>query len=36
MDPTFEFERRRNVPVKYNREKWTKIGKFIGVLINTV
>ena len=22
MDPSFEFEKRRNVPVKYNRELW--------------
>ncbi|KAF2351735.1 Ribosomal protein L24e-related, partial [Trinorchestia longiramus] len=24
-DPTFEFERKRNVPVKYNREKWATV-----------
>ncbi|OXU21378.1 probable ribosome biogenesis protein RLP24 [Nasonia vitripennis] len=24
IDPTFEFEKRRNTPVKYNRELWTK------------
>ncbi|XP_046819601.1 probable ribosome biogenesis protein RLP24 [Vespa velutina] len=24
IDPSFEFEKRRNVPVKYNRELWTK------------
>ncbi|XP_032685339.1 probable ribosome biogenesis protein RLP24 [Odontomachus brunneus] len=24
VDPSFEFEKRRNVPVKYNRELWTK------------
>lgn len=24
MDPSFEFEKRRNVPVKYNRELWSK------------
>ncbi|XP_077290376.1 ribosomal protein L24-like [Arctopsyche grandis] len=24
VDPTFEFEKRRNVPVKYNREIWNK------------
>ena len=24
MDPTFEFEKRRNVPVKYDRELWQK------------
>ncbi|KAF3429842.1 hypothetical protein E2986_05521 [Frieseomelitta varia] len=23
VDPSFEFEKRRNVPVKYNRELWT-------------
>ncbi|CAD7092436.1 unnamed protein product [Hermetia illucens] len=24
IDPSFEFEKRRNMPVKYNREIWTK------------
>ncbi|XP_057658087.1 probable ribosome biogenesis protein RLP24 [Diorhabda carinulata] len=24
IDPSFEFEKRRNVPVKYNRETWSK------------
>ncbi|XP_063706571.1 probable ribosome biogenesis protein RLP24 [Culicoides brevitarsis] len=24
VDPSFEFEKRRNVPVKYSRELWTK------------
>lgn len=24
IDPAFEFEKRRHVPVKYNRELWTK------------
>lgn len=24
IDPSFEFEKRRNVPLKYNRELWTK------------
>jgi len=24
VDPSFEFEKRRNVPVKYDRELWTK------------
>ncbi|KAJ8669122.1 hypothetical protein QAD02_000381 [Eretmocerus hayati] len=24
VDPTFEFEKRRNVPLKYNRELWSK------------
>jgi len=24
VDPTFEFEKRRNVPVKYDRELWNK------------
>jgi len=24
VDPSFEFEKRRNVPVKYERELWTK------------
>ncbi|KAI4460002.1 60s ribosomal protein l24 [Holotrichia oblita] len=24
IDPSFEFEKRRNVPVKYDRETWTK------------
>jgi len=26
VDPSFEFEKRRNVPVKYNRELWSKTG----------
>ena len=26
VDPSFEFEKRRNVPVKYNRELWTQTG----------
>ncbi|XP_008543989.1 probable ribosome biogenesis protein RLP24 [Microplitis demolitor] len=25
VDPSFEFEKRRNIPVKYNREMWTKV-----------
>ncbi|XP_050454771.1 probable ribosome biogenesis protein RLP24 [Cataglyphis hispanica] len=24
VDPSFEFEKRRNIPLKYNRELWTK------------
>nr|CAI5819241.1 unnamed protein product [Callosobruchus analis] len=24
IDPSFEFEKRRNVPIKYDREMWTK------------
>jgi len=24
VDPAFEFEKRRNVPIKYNRELWSK------------
>ena len=24
VDPSFEFEKRRNVPVKYDRELWTQ------------
>ncbi|KAL0106763.1 hypothetical protein PUN28_015365 [Cardiocondyla obscurior] len=24
VDPSFEFEKRRNIPVKYNRELWSK------------
>ncbi len=27
VDPTFEFEKRRNEPVKYNRELWKQTGK---------
>ncbi|XP_060572219.1 probable ribosome biogenesis protein RLP24 [Ruditapes philippinarum] len=27
VDPSFEFEKRRNVPVKYNRELWTNTVK---------
>lgn len=26
VDPAFEFEKRRNVPVVYNRATWTKTG----------
>lgn len=24
VDPSFEFEKRRNIPIKYNREIWNK------------
>lgn len=24
IDPSFEFEKRRNIPVKYDRQLWTK------------
>ncbi len=24
MDPSFEFEKRRNIPVKYDRELWSQ------------
>ena len=27
IDPSFEFEKRRNIPVKYDRELWQKTGK---------
>ena len=27
VDPSFEFEKRRNEPVKYNRELWKKTSK---------
>ena len=27
VDPSFEFEKRRNEPVKYNRELWQKTSK---------
>ncbi len=27
VDPTFEFERRRNEPVKYSRELWKQTGQ---------
>lgn len=26
-DPSFEFEMRKNIPVKYNRELWKETGK---------
>ena len=29
QDSTFQFEKRRNVPVKYNRELWSKTGLFV-------
>jgi len=41
VDPSFEFEKRRNVPVKYDRELWTTTGKnnnpcfFIGVSLKS-
>ena len=31
VDPAFEFEKRRHVPVKYDRELWTKTGKLYFV-----
>ena len=34
VDPSFEFEKRRNEPVKYNRELWQKTSK--GLFINDV
>ena len=27
VDPSFEFEKRRNVPVKYDRQLWQNTGK---------
>lgn len=27
LDPAFEFEKQRNVPVQYNRELWQKTGR---------
>lgn len=29
VDPSFEFEKRRNVPIKYNRELWQNTVKAI-------
>ena len=29
VDPSFEFEKRRNAPVKYNRELWQQTSKLI-------
>ncbi len=39
VDPAFEFEKRRNEPVKYNRELWKQTGgencsKFLLVLVH--
>jgi large subunit ribosomal protein L24e len=28
VDPSFEFEKRRHCPVKYNRELWLKSGMY--------
>lgn len=34
VDPTFQFEKRRHEPLKYDRELWTKTGKcFLTVTI---
>ena len=36
VDPSFEFEKKRNVPVKYNRDLWTNTGKsdfFLFILL---
>ena len=30
VDPSFEFEKRRNVPVKYDREFWQKSRKYFA------
>jgi large subunit ribosomal protein L24e len=29
VDPSFEFEKRRNIPIKYDREFWQKSRKFL-------
>lgn len=29
VDPAFEFEKRRNIPMKYDREFWQKSSKFV-------
>ena len=31
VDPSFEFEKRRNIPVKYNRELWSQTGKSLAL-----
>ncbi len=31
QDSVFQFERRRNMPVKYNRDVWRKTGECSGV-----
>ena len=32
IDPSFEFEKRRNIPVKYDRELWQKTGKPFNIM----
>lgn len=34
VDPSFEFERQRNIPVKYNRELWNKTVEAIKKIEN--
>ncbi|KAL2713094.1 putative ribosome biogenesis protein RLP24 [Vespula squamosa] len=34
IDPSFEFEKRRNIPLKYNRELWTKTVEVIKKVEN--
>jgi large subunit ribosomal protein L24e len=29
VDPSFEFEKRRHIPVKYDREMWAKTGEYM-------
>ena len=36
QDSTFQFEKRRNVPVKYNRELWSKTGLFVIISLLSV
>ena len=33
VDSAFEFEKRRNAPVKYNKELWENTGAYIQVLV---
>ena len=28
IDPTFEFERKRDTPLRYSREKWSRISEY--------
>ena len=32
IDPSFEFEKRRKIPVKYDRELWTKTGNIFCIV----
>lgn len=36
VDPSFEFEKRRNIPVKYDRELWTQTITAMQVILGRV